>query len=288
MDIKAIAAEEISSYSRAVARSRANHAFATSTPYLAAVGLLFTLAVWYLLCEFFKVPYFNDLPGPCAVAREWFSRNPKFGVSIYTPEYYQHIYRSTWRVLQAFLLATALGVPLGLFMGWNKTFRDYTFPVIKLVRLIPMFAWVPLAVLMFPGREGSLIYVSFLGAFFATTLNTLLGVESIDEAYLRAARCLGSSSRQVFFRIILPGALPSIFTGLQISMGYSWFCLVAGEMIAGEYGLGYLIWTSYITVAAPVLVIAMVTLGFLGWAGSAAIRLIGRRLMRWQVTGMAQ
>ena len=288
MDVKAIAEEEISSFSRAVLRSRVKHALTTSTPYLAAVGLLSPLAAWYLLCEFFKVPYFNVLPGPVAVAREWFSRNPRFGVSIYTPEYYQHICRSAWRVLQAFFLATALGVPLGLFMGWKKTFKDYTFPVLELVRPIPMLAWVPLAVLMFPGREGSVIYVTFLGAFFATTLNTILGVESIDEVYLRAARCLSSSSHQVFFRVILPGALPFIFTGLQISMGYSWFCLVAGEMIAGEYGLGYLIWTSYITVAAPVLVIAMVTLGFLGWASNAAIRLIGRRLMQWQVREMAQ
>lgn len=284
----AAAEERVSSFTVAVMWSRTKHVLTTSAPYMAAAGLLSTLLGWYLLCEFFEAPYFNKLPGPVAVANEWFSRNPKFGVSIYTPEYYQHIWRSTWRVLQAFSLATILGVPLGLFMGWKKTFKDYTFPVLELLRPVPMLAWVPLAVLMFPGREGSVIYVTFLGAFFATTLNTLLGVESIDEVYFRAARCLGSNSRQIFLRIILPGALPFIFTGLQISMGYSWFCLVAGEMIAGEYGLGFLIWTSYITVAAPVLVIAMVTLGFLGWASSALIRFLGRLLMQWQVREMAQ
>ncbi len=225
---------------------------------------------------------------PSAVASEWFSRHPKYGMSIFNHEYYVHIWKSCWRVLQAFLLATALGVPLGLFMGWSKTFKDYTFAVFETLRPIPMLSWVPLAILMFPGREGSVIYVTFLGAFFATTLNTLLGVESIDEVYFRAARCLGSKPRHIFFRIILPGALPYIFTGLQISMGYSWFCLVAGEMIAGEFGLGYLIWNAYMTVEQPVLIIAMVTLGFLGWASSALIRMVGRRLMQWQVREMAQ
>ena len=96
-------------------------------------------------------------------------------------------------------------------------------------------------------------------------LNTLLGVESIDEVYFRAASCLGAKPRQIFFKVILPGALPFIFTGLQISMGFAWFSLVAGEMLAGEYGLGYLIWNSFIMVQYPVIVIAMVTLGVIGW-----------------------
>jgi NitT/TauT family transport system permease protein len=85
----------------------------------------------------------------------------------------------------------------------------------------------------------------------------------------------------------VPGALPFIFTGLQISMGYSWFCLVAGEMIAGKYGLGYLIWNAYMEFQEPVLIIAMITLGFLGWFSSALIRLVARRLMQWQVREIA-
>ncbi len=267
---------------------RVKYTLTTSAPYLAAVGLLSFLLAYWLLTEVIKAPLFEKLPGPTEIATEWFSRHAKYGMSIHNPEYYQHIWRSVWRVLQAFTLATALGVPLGLFMGWSKVFKDYTFPVFEMLRPIPMLAWVPLAILMFPGREGSVIYVTFLGAFFVTTLNTLLGVESIDEVYLRAARCLGSKPRQIFFRIIIPGALPFIFTGLQISMGYSWFCLVAGEMIAGQYGLGYLIWNAYMTFEYPVLMIAMVTLGFLGWASSGLIRMVGRRLMQWQVRELAR
>jgi NitT/TauT family transport system permease protein len=246
-------------------------------------GLLLFLLFWYLTTEVLKLPRFEKLPGPSVVAEQWFSRDPGYGISIYTPEYYSHIWRSILRVLQAFGLATILGVPLGLFMGWKKTFKDYTFPILETLRPIPMLAWVPLAILMWPGREAAIIYLTFLAAFFATTLNTLLGVESIDEAYFRAASCLGSKPRHIFFRVVVPGALPFIFTGLQISMGVSWFSLVAGEMLAGEYGLGYLIWNSFILVQYPVIVIAMVTLGFIGWASSALIRFVGTLLMKWKV-----
>ena len=180
--------EEMPSLSWEMVRSRVKHALGTSSPYLAAVGLLSFLLAWWLLSEVLKAPLFEKVPGPVVVASEWFSRHPTFGMSIFTSDYYMHIWKSCWRVLQAFALATVLGVPLGLFMGWSKVFKDYTFPVFETLRPIPMLSWVPLAILMFPGREASVIYVTFLGAFFVTTLNTLLGVESIDEVYLRAAR----------------------------------------------------------------------------------------------------
>ena len=256
-------------------------------PYLMLSGLVLFIAFWYLTTEVFKLPRFEKLPGPGQVLKEWFSPDPVYGISIYVPEYYQHIWRSVFRVLQAFGLATLLGVPLGLFMGWKKTFKDYTFPIVETLRPIPMLAWVPLAILMWPGREAAIIYLTFLSAFFATTLNTLLGVESIDEVYFRAARCLGSKPRHIFFRVVVPGALPFIFTGLQISMGVAWFSLVAGEMLAGEYGLGYLIWNSFVMVQYPIIVIAMVTLGFIGWASSALIRFVGSLLMKWKVREVA-
>ena len=95
-----------------------------SSPYLGFLGIALLLLAWYLLTEFFNVPRFNKLPGPVAVWSEFTSPSPTFGISIYTPEYYMHIFWSVWRVLQAFFWATVLGVPLGLFMGWKRTFRD--------------------------------------------------------------------------------------------------------------------------------------------------------------------
>lgn len=253
------------------------------SPYFNMAGLLAFVALWYLLTEFFNLPFFNKLPSPVESVTEWISHDPIYGISLYTPEYYTHIGVSVWRVFQAFVLATLFGVPIGLFMGWKKTFKDYTFPLLEVLRPIPMLAWVPLAILMWPGREASIVFLTFLGSFFATVLNTLLGVESIDEVYFRAASSLGAKSRQIFFKVILPGALLFIFTGLQISMGFAWFSLVAGEMLAGEYGLGYLIWNSFTLVQYPVIVIAMITLGVVGSLSSVIIRMVGNRLMQWKV-----
>ncbi|MCB2188589.1 MAG: ABC transporter permease [Deltaproteobacteria bacterium] len=251
------------------------------------LGVLTFLALWYLTTEYFKLPRFEKLPGPVAVWREFTSTDPVFGTSLFTPDYYMHILWSTLRIGIAFALATVLGVPLGLFMGWNKKFKDYTFPILELLRPIPVLAWVPLAILMWSGREEPIIFLAFLASFFATVLNTLLGVESIDEVYFRAARCLGAKPFQIFFRVVVPGALPFIFTGLQIGMGVAWFSLVAAEMLSGEYGLGYLIWDSYVLSQYSVIVIGMGTLGLVGYLCSAAIRLVGRQLMRWTTRGEA-
>ncbi len=101
--------------------------------------------------------------GLTAVVREMFSKSPTFGLSVYTPEYYQHIGASVRRVAIAFFLATALGVPLGLFMGWSRTFREYVFPVFETLRPIPILAWVPLAILMFSGNETPVIFLDLPG-----------------------------------------------------------------------------------------------------------------------------
>ena len=256
-------------------------------PYLMVTGFAVMLGLWYLTVQLWKLPRFVDMPGLTTVVREMFSANPVYGLSVYTPEFYQHIGVSVRRVAIAFFLATALGVPLGLLLGWSKTFREYMFPVFETLRPIPILAWVPLAILMFTGTETPVIFLTFLASFFATALNTMLGVESIDESYSRAAYCLGASKWQVFREVVIPGAMPFIFTGLQISVGVAWFSLVAGEMVSGEFGLGYVINTSYTMVRYPTIVIGMVTLGAVGYITSAMVRMLGDHMMQWRVRELA-
>jgi sulfonate transport system permease protein len=247
---------------------------------LALLGFAAVIGAWYLAVDVLALPRFSILPGPSEVVTEWTSHDPAYGVSIWTSSYYADIWASLRRVLIAFFAALALGVPLGLWMGWSRRFREYTFPVLELVRPIPILAWVPLAILMFKGSELPVLFLTFLAAFYTTTLNTLLGVQSIDRDLLRAAACLGARPRDVFKDVVVPGALPYVFTGLQIAMGVAWFSLVAGEMIAGRRGLGYLINSSYTTTRYPTIVIAMITLGIVGFATSAAVRAVGKRLAR--------
>jgi ABC-type nitrate/sulfonate/bicarbonate transport system permease component len=256
-------------------------------PYLMLIGFALFLGSWYLSVEVWKLPRFREMPGITTVAKEWVSRNPTFGLSLYTAEYYTHIMVSVWRVAQAFFLATVLGVLLGLFLGWSRKFKEYVFPVFEMLRPIPILAWVPLAIVMFVATESAVVFLAFLASFFATALNTMLGVESIDESYTRAANCLGASKWQVFRHVIVPGALPYIFTGLQISIGVSWFSLVAAEMVSGQYGLGYVINTSYMMVRYPTIVIGMITLGVVGYVTSAMVRIAGDYLMQWRVRELA-
>lgn len=250
-----------------------------------ALGFVAFFICWYILTAVVIPPRFNFIPNPIYLFQEWISVDPAYGVSIYTPEYYDHILTSTVRVLIAFFAAVAVGAPLGILLGWSKTAENLIYPVVELLRPIPPLAWVPLAVLMIPSTEGAVIFITLLASFFATVLNTLLGVKSIDESYFRAAACLGYSRWQVLWRVVIPGALPFVFTGLQIAMGVAWFSLVGGELIAGRSGLGYLIFDAYTNVALPNIFIGMITLGILGFVSSAVIRVVGNKLNSWHTRG---
>jgi NitT/TauT family transport system permease protein len=254
---------------------------------LAIVGFAAFLGGWYLLVDFLAMPRFRAIPGPTEVLTEWFSTKPVYGTSVFTATFYEHIWASVRRVAIAFAASLATGIPLGLFLGWSLRFRQYLFPVFELIRPIPILAWVPLAILMFHTRESSVIFLTYLAAFYAVTLNTLLGVQSIDPNLLRAARCLGANSLSVLRTVVIPGSLPYIFTGLQIAMGVAWFSLVAGEMIAGQFGLGYLISASYTTTRYPTIVIGMITLGLVGFASSFLIRVVGNRLMAYRARSIS-
>lgn len=255
--------------------------------YLMLVGFVIFLSFWHFAVDVWKLPRFSQMPGLFTVLTEWLNPDPVYGLSLYTAEYYTHIFASCARVFVAFALATILGVPLGLFMGWSTKVREYVFPVFEMLRPIPILAWVPLAIIMFSGLETPVIFLAFLASFFVTTLNTMLGVESIDESYFRAGQCLGANDRQIFTNVVIPGAMPFIFTGLQISIGVCWFSLVAAEMVSGQYGLGYVINNSYTNVRYPTIIIGMVTLGFVGYATSAMVRAIGNRLMEWRMREIA-
>ncbi len=248
-----------------------------------AVASIFGFVLlWYVLTAVLRLPRFDKLPDPVAVVTAWLSPNPPDGLSIFTSVYYMDILYSVVRVLVSFALATVLGVGLGLLLGWSRVFFDYAFPLVETLRPIPPIAWIPLAVLVLPTTEMGVIFITFIAAFFATVLNTLLGVQSIDQVYFRAAKCLGSRPWDVFRHVVIPGSLPAIFTGLQVAMGVAWISLVAGEMISGQAGLGYLIYEDYSNLQFVNIVIGMLTLGLLGYGSSALVRLAGKRLMTWE------
>lgn len=198
-----------------------------------------------------------------------------------SPKLWPHLGSSLMRVGAGFGLATLLGVALGLAIGRSRWARDLLLPPLEVLRPIPAVAWIPLAILMFPSSEGSMVYITFVGALFPILLNTIHGAEGVDARLIASARSLGTRRWRLFSEVILPAAAPSIVTGLAIGMGTCWFCLVTAEMIAGQYGIGYYTWESYTVQNYPSILVGMLLIGALGMGSSALIQWAGRRLMPW-------
>jgi NitT/TauT family transport system permease protein len=189
---------------------------------------------------------------------------------------------SYWRVAEGFIAAQIIGVPLGLAMAMYRNFYNFVFSPLEVLRPIPPLAWVPTAIIFWPTTELSIAFVIFLGAFFTVVLNVLGGARNIDERMLRAAASFGSRKSDIFWKIILPYTLPSIFTGMAVGMGITWEVVVAAEMIAGKSGLGYLTWASYVGGNYPQIIVGMISIGIAGYLSSALIRFVGKKVTPWQ------
>jgi NitT/TauT family transport system permease protein len=226
--------------------------------------------VWYALVEAGMV---GELPGPVPVALAALELVPNSEVHASLVASLRHIY-------VPYVLAAAIGIPLGIGIGWNRTFNDLVFPSLEILRPVPPIAWLPIVILVFPTTIQGIMFITFLGAFFPIVLNTVAGVRSIDEDYVRAVRCLGGSRWQVIREVVVPAALPSIHTGLIVGMGLAWINLVAAEMIASE-GLGRFVWVSYTSSAFPNILFSVLVIGALGYASSEVVRWLGNRTLQW-------
>lgn len=188
---------------------------------------------------------------------------------------------SSRRVFVGFFAAAALAVTLGVLMGMSRKLRDTGFPILEILRPIPPLAWLPLAILFWPGPEMTMVFLTFLGAFFPIFINVLAGIDNIDMRYVQAARSLGSSQATLFWRVLVPGALPSLFTGLSIAIGITWEVVIAAEMASGQNGLGYLTWNAYMSQSMVGIVVGMLSIGLAGMVSSGVTGWMGSRAMPW-------
>ncbi len=195
-----------------------------------------------------------------------------------------HCLYSLQRVGLGFVLALVAAIPLGIICGSSRLLRDMLTPVIETLRPIPPLAWIPLAILWFGIGLRSAAFIIFLGCFFPILLSTMSGVLSVDPVLVSAAKTLGATRRQIFYKVLLPGATPSIFTGLRIGLGIGWMTLVAAEFtgVKSGYGLGYMIMTAR-DIQRPDLVIAgMAVIGLTGFLLDAVLRWFETRALRWR------
>jgi NitT/TauT family transport system permease protein len=217
---------------------------------------------------------FANMPAPADVIQA-------FWAQCHSSKLPMHLAASLVRVLSGFCLAAATGVTLGLAIGRHRLLEDSVLPPLEVLRPIPAVAWIPLAILMFPSSELSMVFITFIGALFPILLNTIHGAEALDPRLVATARGLGAGPLALYREVIVPGAAPAIFTGLSIGMGTAWFCLITAEMIAGQYGIGYFTWESYTLQNYADIVVGMLLIGLLGMGSSAVVKRIGWALTAW-------
>ena len=205
----------------------------------------------------------------------------RLGAQLQTGTYWLDLAQSLIRILTGFGLAAVLGVASGIALGRSRWFADILGPLTELARPIPAIAIVPVAILLFPSDESGIVFITFLAAYFPIMVSTRHAVHALPTIWEESVRTLGGSRWDVLLRVVLPGSLPGVFSGLSVGIGVAWICVVSAEMISGRLGVGYRTWQAYTIVDYPGVFVGIITIGVLGFATSAAIELLGRRATRW-------
>ena len=236
------------------------------------------LVLWSLLSGAVVVlKLFNPifLPGP------WLVLGSVLDMAVQGPLWI-HLAATLERVAMGFGAGAALGVALGLAAGHLTLVRNVVEPLVEVLRPIPPLALLPMFIVWVGIGEASKIGFITYATFFPIFLTTVTGVRQIDPLLVRAAQSLGARGVALFTRVILPAALPDILTGLRLGVALAFFVIVISEFIGAEHGLGYLINDGRNFFLVPQMLGAAVVLGLLGYAGNGLVRLLERRLTRWQ------
>jgi NitT/TauT family transport system permease protein len=231
-------------------------------------GLAVFFGLWAALSGFGLVPP-RFLPSPAAVAQRMFFLidHPFAGATLPL-----HVVSSLGRYALGFLLAAAIGVPLGLCMGWYGLLDDIVSPIFNALRFIAPIAWVPFAALWFGTGIGGPIMVIFAGAFPPCLINAYRGARFVDFKYLEAAHTLGASNLRIIVEVLLPASLPSIVSGLRVGAGLGWQSLVGAELIVASSGVGYMMVQGQSAVSTPTVLSGMIAIGMVGYCVDLGLR----------------
>ena len=195
---------------------------------------------------------------------------------------FQHLASSLFRTLAGFGIGVATGVPLGLYCGYSRTASATLSPIMAFIRPIPPIAFIPMAVLYFGlGEVGKIVLIAFVAFNYAQT-NAQAGASQVPLAYLRAAESLGLSRGQTFFRIVVPAALPQIFTGLKVAIALSWAVVVAAELVGAQTGLGFMISDAALLLRIPVVFIGILLIGCVGLAFNLSLAAAEAKIVHWK------
>ena len=239
------------------------------------VAIIIFLVLWQL----FSWTPGATLPGPIQVIQDTW-------ILIFWPFYdrggtdkglFWQILASLQRVAISYTLAAIVGIGLGILIGTNKTMSKALDPIFQLLRTVPPLAWVPIALAALRQNEPAALFVIFITAIWPILINTAVGVKQIPQDYNNVAKVLQLSRREYFFNILVPAALPYIFTGLRIAIGLAWLAIIAAEIVmSGIVGIGFFIWEAYQNNNVSEVILALIYIGVVG--------LLLDKLMAWVET----
>ncbi|MCH9814447.1 MAG: nitrate ABC transporter permease [Epsilonproteobacteria bacterium] len=172
---------------------------------------------------------------------------------------------SLQRVFGGFALAIIVGVPVGLMVGMSKNFQYALDPYIQILKPVSPLAWLPLLLFVFRDIDLTAVSTIFITSIWPIIINTALGVRSVSEDYLNVAKVLQFNPMEKVTKIILPVAVPYIFTGMRLSLGIAWLVIVAAEMLTGGIGIGFWIWDEYNNLNYHNIIIGIIIVGIVGW-----------------------
>ncbi|PPK42004.1 NitT/TauT family transport system permease protein/taurine transport system permease protein [Trinickia symbiotica] len=246
--------------------------------WLTGAVLIISVLIWQAVSMAGVFPPFA-LPSPVAVWQSFVEiiRNGYGGQSL-TGD----ILISCFRIVIGFVGAVAIGVPVGLLMSRNKIIFDLIDPLLQFVRPVPPLAYIPLLVVWFGIGELPKAILILVGTIPVIIIGTMSGVKSTPPLRIAVARTLGATNAQIFRKIVLPSALPEIFTSMRVGIGVAWTCLVAAELIAASSGLGWLVQFAGQALQVAVVIVGIVIIGVIGYAMELVIRKLENWIVPWR------
>ena len=249
---------------------------------LGGAAVLTVLVFWYVFTTLVPIVNTARFPAPGEVWEAFV----QVGVTGYADaKLHQHVFQSCRLVLLGFFAAIAIGVPLGLAMGWSRRAEALINPVFLLVRPIPPLAWIPLAIVWLGLGDAGKVMVIWFSAFVPSVINSYTGVRSIDPYLVEAAATLGVGRSRFVLEVLVPGALPHVFTGLRLSLQASWTALVAGELVGALYGLGQVLNAAAQDIFAAMVMVGMISVGLCGATMTWMLGRVEKAAMPWHSRG---
>lgn len=245
---------------------------------ISVISFLFFLLAWYLITDVFQLLRSNALPSPIKVISSFFKKFSETRPDGSTLQV--HILSSLTIVVTGYLLGCLIGIPLGIFMAWSRKADSYIRPVFDWFRSVPGLGWIPVMVLIFGINIASKAAIVFAVSFVAIVINTYSGITNTNAVHMWVAQTFGASNRQLLFKVAVPSALPSIFTGLRQGLNQAWASVVAAEMVGANQGLGFMIQINREFSNVSLILVGMLTIGLIGALLAYILQLIENKLIK--------